>query len=101
MKRAGVFVLVWFVLSASAQSPQSGIVAIRQADLREEVTYLASKELKGRGDGSPELRIAAEHIAEAFRKNGVKPAGDAGSYFQNFQMFTARLGASTEFAVDR
>jgi hypothetical protein len=47
------------------------------------------------------LRIAAEHIADAFRKNGVKPAGDGGSYFQNFQMFTARLGPSTEFLVDR
>ena len=101
MKRTGVFILAWFVLSAAAQSPLTGILSIRETDLREEVTYLASKELKGRGDGSPELRIAAEHIADAFRKNGVKPAGDSGSYFQNFQMFTARLGASTEFRVER
>jgi len=101
MKRAAGFILIWFVLSAAAQSPETGILAIRERDLREEVTYLASKELKGRGDGSPELRIAAEHIAEAFRKNGIKPAGDAGSYFQNFQMFTAQLGPTTEFMVDR
>jgi hypothetical protein len=101
MKRTGLFILVMFALSAGAQSPQTGIVAIREADLREEVSYLASRELKGRGDGSPELRIAAEHIAEAFRKNGVKPAGDAGSYFQNFEMFTARFGSPPELRVDR
>jgi len=101
MKRTGILILAWFALSATAQSPQTGILSIREAVLREEVTYLASRELKGRGDGSPELRIAAEHIAEAFRKNGVKPLGDAGTYFQNFQMFTARLGAATEFRTDR
>ena len=101
MKRAAGFILIWFALSAAAQSTETGIFAIREANLRDEVTYLASKELKGRGDGSPELRIAAEHIAEAFRKDGIEPAGDAGSYFQNFQMFRARLGSATEFLVDR
>jgi len=101
MKRKGILILAWFVLSAAAQAPQTGMLSIREADLREEVTYLASKELQGRGDGSPELRIAAEYVAEAFRKAGVQPAGDAGSYFQNFQMFTARLGPATEFRVDR
>jgi hypothetical protein len=102
MKRTRhLFILIWFVLSAAAQSPATGILAIREGDLRGDVTYLASKELKGRGNGSPELRIAAEHIADAFRKSGVKPAGDAGSYFQNFQMFTARLGTPPELRVDR
>src|SRR5881394_3748187 len=101
MKRTGIFILAWFVLSAAAQSVQTGLLSINEADLRAEVTYLASKELKGRGDGSAELRVAAEHIAEAFRKSGVKPAGDAGSYFQNFQMFTTRLASAPEFRVDR
>src|SRR6187455_1444659 len=100
MKRTATLILAWFVLSAAAQAPLAGMLSIREADLRKEVTYLASKELKGRGNGSPELRIAAEYVADAFRRSGVKPAGDAGSYFQNFQMFTARLGSATEFRVD-
>ena len=78
----------------------TGLASIRADELREKVTYLASNELKGRGNGSPELRLAAEYIADVFKKNGVKPAGDSGTYFQNFRMFTARLGAGNRFRVD-
>src|SRR5262245_12181732 len=99
-----IFVLAGLLFSVSAltqsQSPQAGLLSIRADDLREKVTYLASRELKGRGDGSPELRIAAEYIAGTFRKNGVKPVGDSGTYFQNFRMFTSRLGAGNRFRVD-
>ena len=101
MKRIVILLLAWFAVSAIAQSPQTGIESIRETDLREQVTYLASKELKGRGDGSPELKIVADFIADTFRKNGIKPAGDAGTYFQNFQMFTARLGPAMEFRTER
>jgi hypothetical protein len=84
----------------SAQSPETGLSTIRADELREKVTWLASKELKGRGNGSPELRIAADYIADIFKKNGVKPAGDSETYLQNFRMFTARLGAGNSFRVD-
>ena len=99
-----IFALAGLLSSASlllqSQSLQAGLLSIRADELREKVTYLASPELKGRGDGSPELRIAAEYIAGAFRKNGVKPVGDSGTYFQNFRMFTSRLGAGNRFRVD-
>jgi hypothetical protein len=98
-----IFVVASLLFSASvspqSQSLQPGLLSIRADELREKVTYLASRELKGRGDGSPELRIAAEYIAGAFRKNGVKPAGDSGTYFQNFRMFTSRLGTANRFRV--
>jgi Peptidase family M28/PDZ domain/PA domain len=50
------------------------------------VKYLASDDLKGRGDGTPELDQAADYIAEHFRQFGLKPAGDNGSYLQHFMM---------------
>src|SRR6266852_8375152 len=53
-----------------------------------DVTYLASDELKGRGDGSPELDKAADYIAEQFRLWGLRPMGDNNSYFQNFEVTT-------------
>src|SRR5688572_20224713 len=88
----------------SAQTPRTApptaLSTIRADELREKVTWLASKELKGRGNGSPQLRIAADYIADIFKKNGVKPAGDSGTYLQNFRMFTARLGAGNSFRVD-
>jgi hypothetical protein len=88
------------IIASPPQQPQlNGSTSIREAELREKVAYLASKELKGRGDGAPELRIAAQYIAEAFRKSGVKPAGDNGTYFQTFQMFSPRLGDDNSFRV--
>src|SRR5678815_316550 len=44
------------------------------------VSYLASDELKGRGDGTPELENAADYIANQFRKFGQKPAGDNNTF---------------------
>jgi hypothetical protein len=103
-KLLAIFLLAGSLFStvgtAQLQSPRSGLASIRGDELREKVSYLASKELKGRGNGSPELRLAAEYIADVFRRNGVKPAGDSGTYFQNFRMFTSRLGAGNSFRVD-
>ena len=66
-----------------------------------DVTYLASDEMKGRGDGSPELDRAADYIAEQFRLAGLSPAGEANSYFQGFEITTgAVLGAKNEFSVN-
>jgi len=46
------------------------------------VTYLASDALKGRGNGTPELDMAADYIAERLSKRDLKPAGENGTYFQ-------------------
>lgn len=66
----------------------------------QDVTYLASDEMKGRGDGSPELDRAADYIADAFRRAGLKPAGDNNSYFQSFEITTgAELGEKNELEI--
>jgi len=63
------------------------------------VKYLASDELKGRGDGTPELDKAAEYIADHFRQLGLKPAGDSGTYLQHFMMTVgAKLGPRNSVA---
>jgi hypothetical protein len=65
-----------------------------------DVTYLASDALKGRGDGSPELDQAADYIAGKFREAGLQPAGDNGTYFQNFEITTgAELGKRNELRI--
>ncbi|MBE7506022.1 MAG: M28 family peptidase [Planctomycetia bacterium] len=57
----------------------------RQAFL-DHVSYLASDELEGRGTGQEGIDKAAEYIADYFEDCGVKPAGDDGTYFQNFSL---------------
>ncbi len=67
----------------------------------EQVKYLASDEMKGRGDGSPELDKAADYIASQFRLWGLRPMGDNNSYFQRFEITTgAQTGPKTELEVN-
>ena len=48
------------------------------------VKYLSDEKMQGRGMGSAGLEQAAEHIATAFKQFGLRPAGDNGSYYQQF-----------------
>ena len=52
----------------------------------EPIKYLASDQLQGRGDGTPELDQAAHYLADRFRKFGLKPAGDGGTFLQHFTL---------------
>lgn len=52
----------------------------------EPIKFLASDKLKGRGDGTKELDEAADYIAKRFKKYGLKPAGDNGTYVQRFKI---------------
>lgn len=57
---------------------------------RETMAYLASKTLEGRGVGTRGQELAAQYIAEQFRKAGLKGGADNGSYFQPYP-YTAGL----------
>ena len=59
----------------------------------EPIKFLSSDQLKGRGDGTKELDLAASYIAEHFRKFGLKPGGDNGQFLQHFDLVVgAKLG---------
>ncbi len=62
-----------------------------------DIKFLASKELKGRATGSPELEKAGAFIAGKFREFGLKPA-DGRSFYQAFTVtINARLGKTNRF----
>lgn len=46
------------------------------------VAYLASDQLEGRGPGTRGEFLTTEYLAAEFKKAGLKPIGDRGSYFQ-------------------
>jgi hypothetical protein len=94
------FLIVCLVLTSAAQSPVSnGVDSIRATELRQKITYLASEKFKGRGNGTPELNLAGEYIAGVFEKNGLKPAGDAGTYYQRFDVYSSKLGSKNALRV--
>lgn len=64
------------------------------------IKFLASPELRGRGNGTPELARAAEYIAAQLKRYSVQPLGSGGSFFQPFEATTdVKLGPRNRLSV--
>jgi Zn-dependent M28 family amino/carboxypeptidase len=50
--------------------------------IKASVAYLASDRLEGRGPGTRGEVLATEYLAAEFKKAGLKPIGERGTYFQ-------------------
>src|SRR6185369_17614478 len=86
---------------------------ITASDLRTHLKYLASEELAGRRTGDEGNRKAAEYLAKEYKSYGLEPAGDNGTFFQEFEFvdaikagkhnaFSATIGgASRTFTLDK
>lgn len=61
-----------------------------QRDWWAHVAYLADDRLEGRDTGSRGHRLAAEYVAQQFRRAGLRPQGERG-YYQPVQLVTRRL----------
>ncbi len=71
-----------------------------EATYKKNISYLASDELEGRGTGQEGIDKAAEFIEAWFKKCGVRPAGDKGTYFQNFTLqLRNRVASGTRLAI--
>ncbi len=61
---------------------QTAAAAIDPEKIRAHVRFLSLDLLEGRGPGTRGDQLAAEYIATQFALAGLKPAGEAGGYFQ-------------------
>jgi hypothetical protein len=82
------FVLTYSFAICSGQKNQTGN-NVTAAELKEWVSYLASDQMRGRKNGSPEMKTAALWIAGKFSEYGVKNLGEKDSFFQDYS-FTSR-----------
>lgn len=69
-------------------------------DLRLHIEHLASEELEGRMTGTTGERLATKYAETVFKSLGLQPAGDDGTFFQEFE-FTAgvRIGADSRLTL--
>ncbi len=65
-----------------AQTPEKAATLVSPNALRAYIGFLADDALEGRGTGTRGGLVAAEFIAAQFRRLGLEPAGDSGSYLQ-------------------
>ncbi len=63
---------------------------IQAKDLQADVYFLSAGEMAGRLTASNEARIAANYGAAEFLRLGLKPMGDRGTYFQNYQLIRSK-----------
>lgn len=99
--RASLSALSLLALTACAGSGAINTTSADRAEsfsaerIEADVRFLADDTMKGRDTGSAEYRIAANYVAAEFAQLGLKPAGDAGTYFQEVPFKTAKLDLDT------
>ncbi|MGB9236318.1 MAG: M28 family peptidase [Terriglobales bacterium] len=113
-RKAAVFVAVLLLMTgAMAQEkprklrdasflPPAAIAAmqgIRKGNIETHVRFLAHDLLEGRGTGARGGDIAAQYIAAQFALDGLKPAGDNGTYLQKVPLVGITPGPETRFAL--
>src|SRR2546428_10311258 len=84
----------------AAASP-AGTPEIDKEKIRAHVKFLASDLLEGRGTGQRGGDIAAEYIATQFALDGLKPAGDNGTYMQKIPMVGITPQPETKLSLVR
>jgi Zn-dependent M28 family amino/carboxypeptidase len=78
---------------------RTAAASIDSEKIRAHVRFLSLDLLEGRGPGTRGDRLAAEYIATQFALDGVKPAGDNGTYFQRVPLYAVHTEeAKTHFS---
>src|SRR5262245_52432875 len=70
------------VASALPEEEADSVPEISADRIKAHVTYLASDRLEGRGPGTRGEFLTTEYIDAEFKKAGLKPIGERGTYFQ-------------------
>ena len=89
LRLLGITICLSVSLSAQQSSngaPQAALKAIRVDALRGHMRFLSDSLLQGRYPGTPGYDIAALYVASQLESMGVKPAGDAGTWYQKVRM---------------
>jgi hypothetical protein len=98
MKRI-LFVATFFLLQLAGFSQEPKLTpamkkamgAIDTAEYKAHIVYLADDALRGRAPGTEGYRMAVDYVVEEFKKMGVLPGGDNGSFTQKLNLRKSSL----------
>ena len=98
---AALLALILGVSTLYVNSAPAPIADLSASTYLQYVTYLSRDEMKGRGNGSPELVQAGDYIASQFKAAGLQPMGDNGTYFQSLEITTGtEFGPNNQLTVN-
>jgi hypothetical protein len=100
VKREGLLGALCVALLLGVATP-SGAQATRISgdELQQWLTYIASDDLQGRQVFTEGLALAGAYIADHLKEWGVRPAGDAGTYFQTVRVLGVRTRSNSTLTV--
>jgi hypothetical protein len=92
-------ILLFAFLATEAVGAQATTADITTADLKHRLTIIADDSMMGRESGSKGDYMAAAYIASEFRRLGLEPAGEGGTYFQTVPFWRATVDPASRLVV--
>jgi hypothetical protein len=87
-----LFLVPAFPLAAQTSTAiRDAAATITPADIQRRINVIADDSMMGRNTPSPGLDQTAQYVAEQFRRFGLKPAGDNGTFFQRYLIARRRF----------
>lgn len=86
------------LLAQAPASVQRAAQSITPADIQRRINIIADDSMRGRDTPSPELDKVAVYIAGEFRRFGLKPAGDNGTFIQRYSLDRLQIVAESSVA---
>src|SRR5436190_20978141 len=82
-----------------AQAPlQRAAQTITPEDIRRRIGIIADDSMRGRDTPSPELDKVAQYLGNQYRRLGLKPAGDNGTFIQRYALDKVQIVADSSIA---
>lgn len=103
MKPTALFATVLTIGCSTMQAPSpasSTEPAITESDLRRRLYLIADDSMMGRESGSEGDYKTADYVASEFKRLGLEPAGENGSYFQTVPFWRAAVDPQSTLEVN-
>jgi hypothetical protein len=71
--------------------PKAAAASITSADVAHHIGVIADDSMLGRDTPSRGLELTAAYVADQFRRSGLRPGGDSGSYLQRYRIVQRKL----------
>ena len=78
-------------VAAQTSDPNSAAASITAADVAHRIGVIADDSMMGRDTPSPGLEATAKYVADQFRRFGLTPGGENGSWFQRYPITRRQL----------
>ena len=91
--------LVGCTRAGAPRSARATSAQITEADLRHRLFLIAHDSMMGRETGSEGAHKSAEYIGAEFRRLGLEPAGENGTFFQTVPLWHAAIDPTSRLLV--